>query len=282
MKVFISWSGRRSKAVAEYLSDWLKCVIQSLQPWISTRDIDRGALWFNKITEQLGQTSIGIICLTGENKTQPWILFEAGALAKGLSQNRVCTLLVDLEPKDIEAPLSQFNHTVPTKEGMRSLVATLNAAQEQGLEEKVLNEAFETYWPKFQAQVEIILQNTEGVVPQEPRQAESILSEILDLTRGLSARVSSLEDNLPSRHLDTLQRYLSSRDAALNSILDPDAPSTSSSATPKSWGLGLGKPVTIPPSRIVAKNGIKGGLAAAAAGESASVAPNARDKKPPG
>ena len=85
MKVFLSWSGERSKAVAELLNNWLCCVIQAARPWISTRDIDRGALWFSEINEQLQDTSVGIICLTQENKNKPWILFEAGALTKGLS-----------------------------------------------------------------------------------------------------------------------------------------------------------------------------------------------------
>ena len=34
MKVFMSWSGTRSKATAELLCDWTKCVIQALRPWI--------------------------------------------------------------------------------------------------------------------------------------------------------------------------------------------------------------------------------------------------------
>ena len=88
MKVFISWSGERSKQVAEVLNDWIQCVIQAVDPWMSSKDIDRGALWFSEITDQLANTSIGIICLTKENKTKPWILFEAGALAKGLSSSR--------------------------------------------------------------------------------------------------------------------------------------------------------------------------------------------------
>ncbi|WP_417071157.1 hypothetical protein [Niveibacterium terrae] len=96
MKVFLSWSGQSSKEVANLLSDWLCCVIQASRPWISTRDLDRGSLWFGEINDQLKDTTVGIICLTQENKTRPWILFEAGALAKGLSTSRVCTLLVDL------------------------------------------------------------------------------------------------------------------------------------------------------------------------------------------
>lgn len=32
MKVFLSWPGERSKAVANLLSDWLSCVIQASRP----------------------------------------------------------------------------------------------------------------------------------------------------------------------------------------------------------------------------------------------------------
>jgi hypothetical protein len=59
MKVFISWSGARSKAVAELLNDWNKCVLQAAKPWISTQDIDRGTIWFNQIQMQLQDTSMG-------------------------------------------------------------------------------------------------------------------------------------------------------------------------------------------------------------------------------
>jgi len=75
MKVFISWSGERSRKVAELLAEWTECVIQISQPWISSLDIDGGSLWFTKIYEQLANTRISIFCLTRENKAQPWILF---------------------------------------------------------------------------------------------------------------------------------------------------------------------------------------------------------------
>jgi len=102
MRVFISWSGERSKKVAELLDTWLRCVIQAVEPWMSSKDIDRGSLWFSEISDQLSSVSLGIVCLTQDNKEKPWILFEAGALAKGLTSTRVCTLLIDVSTQDVK------------------------------------------------------------------------------------------------------------------------------------------------------------------------------------
>jgi hypothetical protein len=194
MKVFLSWSGTRSKEVASLLSDWLCCVIQAARPWISTRDLDRGSLWFGEINDQLKDTTVGIICLTQENKNRPWILFEAGALAKGLSTSRVCTLLVDLEPKDIEDPLAQFNHTQPTKESVFGLVRTLNSSLgSAGLDLRVLDQVFTTYWPQFEEKFNNVLASTESAHPSKPRPKEDVLGEILENTRMLSSRIRKLE-----------------------------------------------------------------------------------------
>lgn len=71
MKVFISWSGSRSREVAEFLSEWLRCVLQAVRPWISSRDLDRGALWFGEIADQLKDTAVGIVVLTQEIEPDP-------------------------------------------------------------------------------------------------------------------------------------------------------------------------------------------------------------------
>jgi hypothetical protein len=194
MKVFLSWSGNRSKEVANLLSDWLSCVIQAIRPWISTRDLDRGSLWFGEINDQLKDTTVGIICLTQENKTRPWILFEAGALAKGLSTSRVCTLLIDLEPRDIEDPLAQFNHTLPSKESIHALVKTLNnSLGASGLDISVLDQVFETYWEQFASRFSSILDETKSSEPAKPRPKEDMLGEILENTRLMSSRIRRLE-----------------------------------------------------------------------------------------
>ena len=194
MNVFLSWSGDRSKAVAELLDRWLQCVIQAVDPWMSSKDIDRGTLWFSEVNDQLQNTSIGIICLTQENKVKPWILFEAGALAKGLSESRVCTFLIDLEPTDIGAPLSQFNHTSPTQDSLWGLIVTLNnSLKEKGLKEKILDQVFNTYWPQFYSEFQKIITDTPAVETVEKRTDDDILLEILTATRSMNKRVRLLE-----------------------------------------------------------------------------------------
>jgi hypothetical protein len=199
MKVFMSWSGARSKAAAELLHYWIKCVVQASQPWISTRGIDRGSLWFTEINNELKDTTFGIICLTQENKNAPWILFEAGALAKGLANSRVCTFLVDLETKDIRDPLAQFNHTLPDKAGLWNLVLTLNSSLETNrLEPNILEGVFETYWPQFQEKFNKIKEEIPETTVVAPRDDKDILAEILESTRNLSQRMRVLEGSTAS------------------------------------------------------------------------------------
>src|SRR5215216_2046517 len=109
MKVFISWSGERSKTVALALRDWLPGVIQTVKPWMSKKDIDAGARWSNDVAKELGETRFGIVCLTRTNLNAPWILFEVGALAKTIDETFVCPYLIGLESTDIPpGPLTQF------------------------------------------------------------------------------------------------------------------------------------------------------------------------------
>jgi len=201
VKIFISWSGNRSKAVAEIMSDWIKCVLQATDPWISTKHIERGSLWFSEINEKLRDVSVGIVCLTQENKNKPWILFEAGALAKGLSGSRVCTFLVDLTPADLTDPLAQFNHTHPDERSMWELIKTLNAClAEKSLEERVLSKIFEVYWPKFLAEFEVALAANEPDEVIEPRTPDDLMTEILENTRMLGKRISEIEDRSRNRN----------------------------------------------------------------------------------
>lgn len=225
MKVFLSWSGERSKQVADLLSRWLSDVMQHVKPWFSP-EMDRGTVWFNQIFEALSDVSVGVICLTRENLNAPWILFESGAIAKGVSSSRVCTLLIDVKPEDISPPLSQFNATLPSHESMFNLVKTINEASgDNKLSEDHLRRAFDVYWPLFDKEFKKILKETElksSTTPTPSRSQNDILSEILTTVRRIERNstdiklldyVSSLSnhgepgEDTPDYHRKMLQKY---------------------------------------------------------------------------
>lgn len=67
MKVFISWSGERSKLLANALCEWLKPVLQSVEVWMSEADIEAGDRWGQEVAKELSASNFGIICVTPEN-----------------------------------------------------------------------------------------------------------------------------------------------------------------------------------------------------------------------
>jgi hypothetical protein len=219
MKVFISWSGDRSKQVAELLDDWIQCVIQAVDPWMSSKDIDRGALWFTEISDQLSNTSVGIVCLTKENKDKPWILFESGALAKGLSSNRVCTFLIDLSPTDLENPLAQFNHTFPTRDSVWELVRTINLTlKEKALKESILEKVFDTYWSQFEDDFKRIIDTTPVTEITAKRKDNDIMLDVLSTVRLLDRRLRSIESNNDRRFINENEINSKKESFSLNEI----------------------------------------------------------------
>lgn len=197
MKVFISWSGERSRLVAEALRYWLPKVIQAIQPWMSSSDIEKGTRWRTDIASELEQSSIGIICLTPENLSSTWLHFESGALSKQQQNTYVCTFLYGLEPADIREPLAQFQTTKSQLEDVRKLIQTINnALGENKLLGSEVNESFDVWWPKLQERLSSIPEPQSS--PQPQRDDREILEEILELIRSQARgnRVSNIAANL--------------------------------------------------------------------------------------
>lgn len=63
MKVFISWSGTQSKAVATALHKWIPDVIQVAEPWMSETDIEAGARWGRQIETSSKRVNSGLFAL---------------------------------------------------------------------------------------------------------------------------------------------------------------------------------------------------------------------------
>lgn len=186
VKVFISWSGELSRELGEALRDWLPAVLQSVKPFFTPNDIEKGARWAKDISQELQESAVGIFCLTKENLTKPWIMFEAGALSKQLDTSRVCPVLFGVENAELEGPLVQFQASPFSEVEMRKLVRTLNSGLgDQRLEESVLSSVFEMWWPQLNDKVAKILERHKAAGGNRvaTRTDRDILEEVLELSR---------------------------------------------------------------------------------------------------
>ena len=150
MKVFISWSGEKSRAFAEALNPWLEQVLPGTDVWLSSEDIDKGTIWFTEIINELENCHCGVICVTRENHLAPWIHFEAGGMIKGLGKSRVATVLLDLEYGELKQPLNQFNGLRMDRMGARHLVKSFNKVSEKPIKEAVVEKSFDAFWPELE------------------------------------------------------------------------------------------------------------------------------------
>lgn len=200
MKVFLSWSRTRSKMVAAALNEWLPQVIQAVDPFFSS-NVSKGAQWSAELEAALEGTRVGIVCLTRENLSQPWILYEAGALSQ-LPGSRVYTFVIDLRPSDLKNPLARFQATAANKSEVRQLVDEINfqvgAAGEKSVAPHVLNTLFEKLWPDLERRLQEAQQyKSKSVTPSRAQDPSTVLDQILDSVRALERRLDQIGGTRP-------------------------------------------------------------------------------------
>jgi hypothetical protein len=229
MKVFISWAGETTKAVAEILREWIPLVIADCDPWVSSEDIAKGGRWSNEIASALQESGAGIICLTKENTQAPWLMFEAGALSKTVDRTLVCTYLFRIEPTEItQGPLTQFQHTMAERDDTLKLMKTLNAVNgtRKPVPESRVEQQFHRWWPELEGKLAAI---PRGHGPQRPqRSLDEKVDEILLLLRDLTRVRATAADDISKIFSDATDPFttLPVRSALfrLLSTMAPDAP----------------------------------------------------------
>jgi len=98
-------------------------------------DIEPGMQWSQAVFDALSRTNIGIICVTHCNQRSPWLNFEAGAVAKAVTANRVIPYLLDLSPGEVTGPLQQFQAVRADEEGTRRMCRSINEQLDRPLTE---------------------------------------------------------------------------------------------------------------------------------------------------
>jgi hypothetical protein len=221
VKVFISWSGTNSHSVALILREWLPSVIQAIEPYVSSVDIDKGARWGTDISVELQRSLFGILCITKENIDAPWINFEAGALSKTVESSKVVPFLFDIKRSDIKSgPLVQFQSTLCEKDDILQMLRSINSSLEaQQLDEAHLVRIFNVWWPQLDAQLHDLQTQTRDQETGSQKKhrkisledSGEILEEILDVSRQTNRILNSPTTLLPIDYIESVVDRFSAR-----------------------------------------------------------------------
>lgn len=184
MKIFLSWSGNRSRRLAEIYRSWLPVVIQAVKPYFTPDDIAKGSRWHGEISKELEVSKLALIFLTSENTESSWILFEAGALSKQLDKALVCPICFGIAPAQLKGPLSHFQAAIFDESETWKLLVTLNDNLGQNsLRDDVLKAAFNKWWPDLKERVENALKEDSNSDLRDSLSDRELLEEILHISR---------------------------------------------------------------------------------------------------
>ncbi|BAS17573.1 hypothetical protein AHiyo8_58760 [Arthrobacter sp. Hiyo8] len=188
--------------VAKVLKWWIEQVIATTEAFVSDDDIALGTRWSDRIKNELAETKIGIICVTPDNQSAPWISFEAGAISKAVDgqDNKVVPVLIDFKHKtDYKGPLSEFNLALLDREGLLKLAKSANASLTKSRSDADVSEAFDVWWPKLEEKLAAINEEQPADVQPE-RETKDIVSEVLDIVRDLQRQGSGISSRRPYGH----------------------------------------------------------------------------------
>ncbi|OCK59438.1 toll/interleukin-1 receptor domain-containing protein [Bradyrhizobium sp. LMTR 3] len=195
MKLFVSWSQDVSRQIAQEFREWLPLINQTIEPFMSEEDTDKGAHWSSTIRRELEQSAFGIVILTAENIESTWLHFEAGAIAKSVEEGRVVPILFELKHSDVHQPLSMFQSALFEKEDIFRVVKSINfAAGASARDERQLATVFESFWPRLETAIKPKLAKLRSTLPrhqQKQLERDRILEELLLLGRQQSRILSN-------------------------------------------------------------------------------------------
>ncbi|MBH0083846.1 TIR domain-containing protein [Salinibacterium sp. SWN167] len=197
MKIFVSWSKPLSQSIAESFGAWVPKVIQECRdPYVSS-DTDKGEAWFQTITTQLRESKVGIVFITPQNVREEWIHLESGAIYAALDK-RLCPILVGLKKTDYDGPLRNIQMTeLDDKPDMLKLMKTLNKNCDTPLDDAVLEDSFDRWWPDLETAVAQAFADNPETAPVSTRSEAEKIDEILLMVRNLNVRVSGAGESAP-------------------------------------------------------------------------------------
>ncbi|PZO47703.1 MAG: hypothetical protein DCF16_17395 [Alphaproteobacteria bacterium] len=214
--IFISWSGEKSKKVANRLADFLEDVL-GVKAYTSDKEMKPAQNWRDELERRLSEAKFCIMCLSIENIDAPWMMWESGAIwqarkhaeADSSDRNeRVCPFLIDFPPGELPSlagPLGGVNVVRYGEDEVRKLVFQLHHILNPAAAADGVTRRFQVGWPGCKQDIDGILK--EYAASLQPFEKFAQLREI-SLERIKRTRESPIMNRLLSETLDAFGQYI--------------------------------------------------------------------------
>lgn len=217
--------------LAEKFYEWLPAVIQQVEPFLSSEDIDKGKRGMNIISSELESAQFGIFFLTRQNLQAPWIYFEAGAISKVVTQANVIPFLFDVSDKELSPgnPLLQFQYAKPTRDDIFRVLLSINKACSPMVPEGSISFLFERVWQDLETGFEQVRAESRklGITPalnpiDQEKWRDATLSGVLGKVNKVESKVTKVESNFEDIH-----KQLKDILVRLGAEVEPEKPGSS-------------------------------------------------------
>jgi hypothetical protein len=152
MKIFVSWSKEPARTIALQIRHLLSMVLGTASVWVSEEDIPKGKRWSDEVSKELDLTDTGIVVCTANSVHEPWLNFEAGALAKKAGSTLHC-ICFGIQISGLSGPLGLFQATAFERGDMLELIRSLNDSNATKSKPGDLDARFDLVWPAFEKAV---------------------------------------------------------------------------------------------------------------------------------
>jgi hypothetical protein len=234
MKLFLTWSGDMSQELGEIFRKVIPSMLQTVQPYFTPSDTEKGTRWYSEISKHLEASEFGLIILTKAGLTSSWIMFEAGALSKNVDKSRICPVLFGISDLDVQEPLAQFQMTKYNKNDIFNLIKSINhCCGEYELGEKVLDQVFEKWWPDLEKGIDEVMARYKDHKVTQVRKDRELIEEILSIVRSSYSKKDNLTEDQKASISDlqttisgillaiaSLKRHIAENEGKIGSLRD--------------------------------------------------------------
>ena len=154
---------------------------------MSDSDLKAGRNWRSDLQGHLEESGAGIVVVTADNRDKPWLMFEAGALAKQVN-NCLIPYLVDVDSSALSRnALDMFQTVKADREGTQKMVERIfEAGGGKQEDQTAILKSFAALWPDLEKP----LTEARNHPPQDKPVDERVLLE------RIAAGVKRIEDQL--------------------------------------------------------------------------------------